>query len=361
MLAAPMPSPPSTAADAPVRILLVEDDAAISRILAEILAENGFSPRAVASGAEMDRLLERDDIDLIVLDVMLPGEDGFAICRRLRAASSVPIIMLTALGEEVDRIVGLEIGADDYVTKPFNSRELIARIRALMRRSRAAGAPAGARQGPFRFAGWQRLSRRTPALQSRRRARDDDQRGIRPAARLLPKSRPRPFARTIARFDAWRACRTDRAQRRCPCQPHPPEDRSRSARSDPDQDGTPGRLYFHAGSGGVMTRLLRSPLAADHNRANRLPRRRRRRARRRPRFGGPVLLSSTPARAGAARKSAHPSAPRASPPSSGKRRRRHRPRRSRKRSRRRGRAAAMSKRFRSRAWSPRRPARRAIR
>jgi two-component system, OmpR family, response regulator len=154
MLAAPMPPPPSSAADAPARILLVEDDAAISRILTEILAENGFSPRAVASGAEMDRLLERDDIDLIVLDVMLPGEDGFAICRRLRAASSVPIIMLTALGEEVDRIVGLEIGADDYVTKPFNSRELIARIRALMRRSRAAGAPAGARQGPFRFAGW---------------------------------------------------------------------------------------------------------------------------------------------------------------------------------------------------------------
>src|SRR3984957_2549250 len=130
MLAAPMPPPPSSAADAPARILLVEDDAAISRILTEILAENGFSPRAVASGAEMDRLLERDDIDLIVLDVMLPGEDGFAICRRLRAASSVPIIMLTALGEEVDRIVGLEIGADDYVTKPFNSRELIARIRA---------------------------------------------------------------------------------------------------------------------------------------------------------------------------------------------------------------------------------------
>ena len=155
MLAAPMPPPPSTAADAPVRILLVEDDAAISRILSEILAENGFSPSAVGSGAEMDRLLERDDIDLIVLDVMLPGEDGFAICRRLRAASSVPIIMLTALGEEVDRIVGLEIGADDYVTKPFNSRELIARIRALMRRCRAAGAPVGARQGPFRFAGWQ--------------------------------------------------------------------------------------------------------------------------------------------------------------------------------------------------------------
>ncbi|WP_158817658.1 response regulator [Methylocapsa sp. S129] len=151
-----MSSTPSTVAEAPVRILLVEDDSTISGMLAEILAENGFAASAVGSAPEMDRALERGDVDLIVLDVMLPGEDGLAICRRLRAASSVPIIMLTALGEEVDRIVGLEIGADDYVTKPFNSRELIARIRALLRRCRATGAPTatGARLRPFRFAGW---------------------------------------------------------------------------------------------------------------------------------------------------------------------------------------------------------------
>ena len=154
MLDAPMSSIPSTCADAPIRILLVEDDATISGMLVEILKENGFAASAVGSAPEMDRILTRDGIDLIVLDVMLPGEDGFAICRRLRAASGVPIIMLTALGEEVDRIVGLEIGADDYVTKPFNSRELIARIRALLRRSRAVGASAGARMRPFRFAGW---------------------------------------------------------------------------------------------------------------------------------------------------------------------------------------------------------------
>src|SRR3546814_7104633 len=87
------------------------------------------------SPTDMEPVLARGNVDLMVLDVMLPGEDGFSICRRLRATSGIPIIMLTALGEDVNRIVGLEIGADDYVTKPFNSRELVARIRALLRRS----------------------------------------------------------------------------------------------------------------------------------------------------------------------------------------------------------------------------------
>jgi two-component system, OmpR family, response regulator len=141
-------------ADAPTRILLVEDDAEISQMLGDVLSASGFTARAVTSGQDMDRLLEQDDVDLVVLDIMLPGEDGFSICRRLRATSSVPIIMLTALGEAVDRIVGLEIGADDYVTKPFNSRELVARIRALLRRSRTAGAIAGNGRRPLVFAGW---------------------------------------------------------------------------------------------------------------------------------------------------------------------------------------------------------------
>src|SRR5205807_2107584 len=121
-------------------ILLVEDDGAISQLLIEILDENGFSAYAVASASEMDRILEQDTIDLIVLDVMLPGEDGFSICRRVRASSAIPIIMLTALDEPVDRIIGLEIGADDYVAKPFNPRELVARIRALLRRTHAGSA-----------------------------------------------------------------------------------------------------------------------------------------------------------------------------------------------------------------------------
>jgi two-component system OmpR family response regulator len=134
-------------------ILLVEDDAEISRMLTTVLAENGFAASAAASAPEMDRVLGRGEVDLVLLDVMLSGEDGLSICRRLRTASAVPIIMLTALGEDVDRIIGLEIGADDYVTKPFNSRELVARIRAVLRRS-AGEAGAANRLVPLRFADW---------------------------------------------------------------------------------------------------------------------------------------------------------------------------------------------------------------
>jgi two-component system, OmpR family, response regulator len=144
----------SVLADNQARILIVEDDVAIHHMLSETLSENGFSVSVATSAAEMDRALRREEVDLVVLDVMLPGEDGFSICGRLRASSNLPILMLTALGEDVDRIVGLEIGADDYVTKPFNSRELIARIRALLRRARAFGVKTGQRLGPLRFAGW---------------------------------------------------------------------------------------------------------------------------------------------------------------------------------------------------------------
>ncbi len=118
-------------------VLLVEDDTEISGMLADVLKENGFKTQTVTSAPEMDAALVKGDIDLVVLDIMLPGEDGLSICQRLRAESGIPIIMLTALKEDVDRIVGLEIGADDYITKPFNPRELVARIRALLRRSQS--------------------------------------------------------------------------------------------------------------------------------------------------------------------------------------------------------------------------------
>jgi len=154
MPAAASPSGQSTYVDAQPRILLVEDDAELSHMFAEVLSASGFAARAVTSAEDMDRLLEREHVDLVVLDVMLPGEDGFSICRRLRASSAIPIIMLTALGEPVDRIVGLEIGADDYVTKPFHSRELVARIRALLRRCRGAGAARPDSMRSLRFLGW---------------------------------------------------------------------------------------------------------------------------------------------------------------------------------------------------------------
>lgn len=135
------------------RILCVEDDADIARMLAEVLEDSGFRPVLVGSAVEMDALLKHESFDLIVLDVMLPGEDGLSICRRLRMSSSMPIIMVTARGEDIDRILGLELGADDYVTKPFNSRELVARIRALLRRVES-GAASRSRPRPLTFAGW---------------------------------------------------------------------------------------------------------------------------------------------------------------------------------------------------------------
>ncbi|MDR3538136.1 MAG: response regulator [Acetobacteraceae bacterium] len=116
-------------------IAVVEDDPAISRMMRQCLGEHGFVASAASTGNELDTLLAGERIDLVVLDLGLPGEDGLSICRRIRVQSGVPIIMVTALDGETDRIVGLEMGADDYLPKPFNPRELVARIRAVLRRS----------------------------------------------------------------------------------------------------------------------------------------------------------------------------------------------------------------------------------
>ncbi|MEO8718711.1 MAG: response regulator, partial [Burkholderiales bacterium] len=114
-------------AELKTRILVVDDDQRLRDLLTRYLGEQKFEVRAVADAPAMDKQLARDRYDLLVLDLMLPGEDGLAICRRLRAAGGAPaIIMLTAKGDEVDRIVGLEMGADDYLPKPFNPRELVA-------------------------------------------------------------------------------------------------------------------------------------------------------------------------------------------------------------------------------------------
>ncbi len=130
-------------------LLLVEDDREIRSLLADFLAREGYEILAAEDGAAMDRLLASARPDLVVLDLMLPGEDGLSICRRLRARGGLPILMLTAKGEEIDRIVGLEMGADDYLPKPFNPRELLARIRAVLRRAEASAAPAVSRRVAF--------------------------------------------------------------------------------------------------------------------------------------------------------------------------------------------------------------------
>jgi len=119
-------------------ILLVEDERSITEPLAEALDRDGFDTEVAGTVAEALELARRDP-DLVLLDVMLPDGSGFDVCRELRRASQVPIIMLTARGEEPDRIVGLELGADDYVVKPFSAREVIARIRAVLRRAEAPG------------------------------------------------------------------------------------------------------------------------------------------------------------------------------------------------------------------------------
>jgi two-component system OmpR family response regulator len=145
----------STMSD-PQHILVVDDDSEIRTLLREFLEKNGYRATAVSDGKGMRRALEQSHVDLIVLDLMLPGEDGLTLCRELRTKSQVPVIMLTALAEEVDRVVGLEIGADDYLAKPFSPRELVGRIKAILRRtSYMPREPAPESVSGYRFGDWQ--------------------------------------------------------------------------------------------------------------------------------------------------------------------------------------------------------------
>ena len=140
--------------DASPHILIVDDDREIRDLTGRYLRKHGFRVESAADAKAMDRLLRDGRFDLIVLDLMLPGEDGLSICRRLRASTRIPILMLTAVAEDTDRIIGLEIGADDYLTKPFNPRELLARIRAVLRRAEGAGSAADPVEGVLTFSGW---------------------------------------------------------------------------------------------------------------------------------------------------------------------------------------------------------------
>ena len=136
-------------------ILIVDDEPEIRRLLVDYLVRNGFEALAARDGRDMWQVLERHAVDLLVLDLMLPDADGLTLCRDLRARSNLPVLMLSARGEEADRIVGIEMGADDYLVKPFNPRELLARIKSILRRTRAL--PPNLRPEPvrcLRFAGW---------------------------------------------------------------------------------------------------------------------------------------------------------------------------------------------------------------
>jgi DNA-binding response OmpR family regulator len=118
-------------------VLVVDDEPVVRDVVARYLRRDGFTTLEAGDGEDARRLIEAHDPELVVLDVMLPGVDGLELCRWIRSRSNLPVILLTARGEEADRIVGLELGADDYVTKPFSPRELIARVRAVLRRSQA--------------------------------------------------------------------------------------------------------------------------------------------------------------------------------------------------------------------------------
>jgi two-component system OmpR family response regulator len=149
------------------RILIVDDDPEIRQLLVDYLVRNGFDAVPAGSGREMAQALERHAIDLVVLDLMLPDADGLTLCRDLRAKSNLPVLMLTARGEEADRIVGIEMGADDYLVKPFSPRELLARIKGILRRTRAL--PPNLKPDTQRclvFAGW-RLDTATRVLTGR--------------------------------------------------------------------------------------------------------------------------------------------------------------------------------------------------
>lgn len=144
-------------------VLVVEDDREVSALVARLLRSNGMRVSVAHDSCAMDKALEESRIHLVVLDVMLPGEDGLSACRRLRALSNLPIIMLTAKGEEVDLIIGLEMGADDYLAKPFSPRELLARIRSVLRRSSGTWLDRSTSGNVFTFRGW-RLDRHTRQL-----------------------------------------------------------------------------------------------------------------------------------------------------------------------------------------------------
>jgi DNA-binding response OmpR family regulator len=144
-------------APVPVHVLAIDDDPSVRQMITDYLGDNDIQVTTLSSGRELADVMSRQMIDLIILDLKLPGEDGMAIAQKVRGESNIPIIMLTGRQDEADRVMGLELGADDYLTKPFSPRELLARIRALLRRARVQETVADglAKIRGYRFAGWE--------------------------------------------------------------------------------------------------------------------------------------------------------------------------------------------------------------
>jgi two-component system, OmpR family, response regulator len=156
----------SVYATVPPHVLAIDDDPAMRQLIAEYLGENELRVTTAANGADMMRALAQNAIDVVVLDLRLAGEDGMQLARTLREESAIPIIMLTGKRDEADRVMGLELGADDYITKPFSPRELLARVRAVLRRYHTVSQvlpPRDGKRRAYRFAGWE-LNLRTRRL-----------------------------------------------------------------------------------------------------------------------------------------------------------------------------------------------------
>ena len=214
-------------------VVALDDDPSIRELVSDYLTENELRVTAVASGRELADVMARETIDLVVLDLRLQGEDGMQIARKLREASAIPILMLTGRIEEADRVMGLELGADDYLTKPFSPRELLARIRALLRRAKAQATVADAdRQGArlsLRRLGAER--RAAPAEDRGRASGRADQRRIQPAGGVSVGAAAHADARPAARAFAAAQRRGLRPLDRRADPAPAPQDRGRSGAS----------------------------------------------------------------------------------------------------------------------------------
>ena len=249
---------------ATARILVVDDDREIRDLVSHFLEKHGYAVESVRDGREMNVALARNDVDLVILDIMLPGKDGLELCREIRERSHVPILMLTAMGEETDRIVGLEMGADDYLAKPFSPRELLARVRALLRRVNFLKIPPGARATGrvLHFAGW--------ALDLARRrltAPDGMLVGLTSGEfEMLVVFAEHPH-QVLSRdqlldLTRGRELLALRPQRRRPGEPAQAEDRARPEGAVADRDGEERRLRLHAERRFAMKRFIPDSLAA---------------------------------------------------------------------------------------------------
>jgi two-component system OmpR family response regulator len=199
-------------------IAIVDDHRDIRDLVGKYLSRHGYRTSLAESAAACRRLIDRHGIDLVVLDVMMPGEDGLSLCRFIRESTDVPVIMLTAMAEDTDRIVGLELGADDYLSKPFNPRELLARIKAVLRRVQSLPPQRGViKAKEIRFDRW--------LLNVGRRELIDEYGGVPASERLSRSRRTCPQPRSAIGFDGRQGSRAVRSQHRQSGEPPAQEDR----------------------------------------------------------------------------------------------------------------------------------------